>query len=329
MTYAAAKTLSESAIPVIDIGGLQPGSGAAYRDTASAFLNAARSIGFFYVTNHGIQRELITQTFELARQFFALPQGEKERVLISERHRGFLSVGQAKMQGSTTVDLKESFIWGREFSPSVLSELATNPMIGRNQWPQSPPGMSSILNEYFEACVELGKKLLRVFAVALEIEPEYFTNAFEHTLTRGSILYYPPQPPELGEKQFGVAPHTDYGCLTLLYQDSTGGLQVLAKNGSWVAAVPIADTYVVNVGDLLARWTNNRFRSTPHRVVNTNGRARYSVAVFVDPDFDTPIAPVVRAGETPKFPVTNCGEYILSRFDKSFVYRAPTLESAQ
>ena len=95
--------------------------------------------------------------------------------------------------------------------------------------------------------MELGKKLLRVFAVALEIDREYFTNAFEHTLTRGSILYYPPQPPELGEKQFGVAPHSDYGCLTLLHQDSTGGLQVLAKSGSWVTAVPIADTYVVNV----------------------------------------------------------------------------------
>ena len=150
MTYATAETLSGSAIPVIDIGSLQSASDAAYRNTAGAFLNAAQSIGFFYVRNHGIPRELITQTFELARQFFALSQSEKEQVRVSERHRGFLSVGEAKMQGSTTADLKESFIWGREFSPFVLTELAANPMIGRNQWPQSPQGMSSILNAYFE-----------------------------------------------------------------------------------------------------------------------------------------------------------------------------------
>ena len=107
----------------------------------------------------------------------------------------------------------------------------------------------------------------------------------------------------------------------MLYQDATGGLQVLARDGSWVAAAPIPGTYVINVGDLLARWTNNRFRSTPHRVVNTSGRTRQSIAVFVDPNFDTRIAPVVRGEETPLYPVTTCGQYILSRFDKSFSYR--------
>lgn len=299
-----------------------------YHSAAQDFLDAAQSIGFFYVKNHGVAQELIDQAFEVAQQFFALPRSEKERSRISERHRGFLSIGQAKMRGSTTEDLKESFIWGREFPPGMLTALVGNPMIGRNQWPTSLPQMPAVLNAYLEQCVGLGTMLLRVFAVSLEVDPDYFIRTFEHTVTRGSILYYPPQPPELGDRQFGVAPHTDYGCLTLLYQDANEGLQVRAKGGSWVTAAPIPGTFVVNVGDLLARWTNNRFRSTPHRVINANGAARYSIAIFVDPDFETPIAPVVHGDEQPKFPVTTCGEYILSRFDKSFAYRKAPPEAA-
>lgn len=328
MTYAHAHAIPTSAIPIIDIGGLRSGSHAMYRGAAQAFLDAAQSIGFFYVKNHGVPQELIDRAFEVSRQFFALPQNEKEQARISERHRGFLRIGQAKMQGSTTQDLKESFIWGREFPTGMLDALAGNPMIGRNQWPASLPQMPAILNAYFEQCVALGKTLLSVFAVALAVDPAYFIRNFDQTVTRGSILYYPPQPPELGEKQFGVAPHTDYGCLTLLYQDPTAGLQVRAKDGAWVTAVPIPETFVVNVGDLLARWTNNRFRSTPHRVINANGSARYSIAVFVDPNFETPIAPVVHGDERPKFPVTTCGEYIRSRFDKSFAYRQGPSEAA-
>ena len=320
MKPAHATTLPVSAIPVIDIRSLDSDSYASYREVGNAFLQAAQSIGFFYVRNHGVPEQLIEETFALAREFFSHTEADKARVRVSDRHRGFLTVGQSKMQGSAMVDLKESFIWGREFQLGLLQEFATNPMIGRNQWPDFVPRMPTVLNQYFEACIALGKRLLKVFAIALEVNPEYFTAAFEHTISRGSILYYPPQTPDR-ESQFGVAPHTDYGCLTLLYQDATGGLQVLAKDGTWVEAAPIAGTYVINVGDLLARWTNNRFRSTPHRVVNSSGRSRQSIAVFIDPDFDTRIAPVVRNDETPHYPEITCGQYILRRFDKSFAYR--------
>jgi isopenicillin N synthase-like dioxygenase len=323
MNHSGAKALPESAIPVIDIACLANDSLPAYRSVAAGFLRAARTVGFFYVANHGVPAELIDDTFAVAREFFAAPEAQKLRVRVSERHRGYLGVGEARMQGSRKVDLKESFIWGREFTVDEWPELAANPMLGPNRWPDFVPRMPAVLNAYFEACVALGLRLLKVFAVALEIDPGYFTSAFARTVTRGSVLYYAPQPPELGADQFGVAPHTDYGCLTLVVQDATGGLQVRAKDGSWVTAAPIDGTYVVNVGDLLARWTNNLFRSTAHRVINSTGRARQSVAVFVDPDFETRIVPVVRPGEPAKFPETTCGEYILGRFDKSFDYRQP------
>jgi isopenicillin N synthase-like dioxygenase len=321
VSYAQATSIAPSAIPVIDIGSLYDGSLARYRNVADEFLAAAQSVGFFYVKNHSVSKTLIEDAFAVSGDFFSRATEDKERIRVTDRHRGFLSVGQAKMQGSATKDLKESFIWGREFSSDALTLLADNPLVGSNQWPQFVPRMPQVLNAYFERCVDLGQSLLRVFAVALDADPEYFADSFDCTISRGSTLYYPPQPPQLGDKQFGVAPHTDYGCLTLLYQDQVGGLQVLGTQGNWIGASPIQDTFVVNVGDLLARWSNGRFRSTPHRVINESGRTRQSLAVFVDPNFSTPIIPVVKRGETPRYEPTTCGSHILSRFDKSFSYR--------
>jgi isopenicillin N synthase-like dioxygenase len=322
VSYAQATSIAPSAIPVIDIGSLIEGSLEQYRNVADSFLVAAQSVGFFYVKNHKVPKALIDDAFAVSADFFSRSTEFKESVRVNDRHRGFLSVGQAKMQGSTTKDLKESFIWGREYSADALTLLADNPLIGRNQWPQFVPRMPQVLNAYFERCIELGQSLLRVFAVALDADPEYFAESFDCTISRGSTLYYPPQPPQLGDKQFGVAPHTDYGCLTLLYQDQVAGLQVLGTQGNWISASPIQDTFVVNVGDLLARWSNGRFRSTPHRVINESGRSRQSLAIFIDPDFATSIVPVVKRGEAARYEPTTCGSHILSRFEKSFAYRS-------
>ena len=127
----------------------------------------------------------------------------------------------------------------------------------------------------------------------------------------------------MGTDQFGVAPHTDYGCLTLLWQDATGGLEVLNKQKEWVTAHPIEGTLVVNVGDLLARWTNDRFSSTAHRVINRSGHERYSMALFFDPDVDTLIDPtaVIGSDEESHYPPVTCGEHILSRYEAAFSYR--------
>lgn len=163
--------------------------------------------------------------------------------------------------------------------------------------------------------------MLEAVALALDIPRDTFVRSIDRPISRGSMIYYPPQPPEMGAEQFGVSSHTDYGCLTLLYQDSTGGLQVQARDGAWIMAQPIAGTFVVNVGDLLARWSNDRFRSTPHRVVNTSGRTRLSTALFIDPNRDTVIEPVVRAGVAARYEAVTCGDYLRSRLDAAFAYR--------
>ena len=180
---------------------------------------------------------------------------------------------------------------------------------------------SDVFNQYFAEMQRCGEQLLRAFALSLDIAPDYFIRHMDRPVSRAAAVWYPPQAPDLGDQQFGVSPHTDYGTLTLVQQDAVGGLQVRSRDGDWVTAPPIEDALVVNVGDLLARWTNDRFQSTPHRVVNSSGQERISLALFVDPNWDMLIHPVARAGETVRYEATRCADYVNERYDNAFGYR--------
>jgi isopenicillin N synthase-like dioxygenase len=205
-------------------------------------------------------------------------------------------------------------------------------LMGPNIWPPALPGMKQVLDSYYAAVVDCGEQLLRALAVALDKKQEFFLDKFKKPLARGSIIYYPPQPPDSGAEQFGVSPHSDYGCLTLLWQDDNGGLQVRAKDGGWIEAPPIPGTFVINIGDLLARWTNDLFASTAHRVINRSGRERYSVALFYDPHFDTAIEVLdtcCAPSTAPRYTPTTCGAYILERFGGAFSYRQNEVAAAK
>ena len=143
-----------------------------------------------------------------------------------DRHRGFLSIGQAKMYAGAKVDLKESFIWGIDIDENDPDYRAGNRMLGPNRWPAALPEMRPLFNRYFDAANACGRMLLRAFAASLDVDADYFSRSFSKPVTRCAAVFYPPQPPDSGEDQFGVAPHTDYGTLTVLYQDPIGGLQV-------------------------------------------------------------------------------------------------------
>jgi isopenicillin N synthase-like dioxygenase len=312
--YAEAERIDLASIPVIDLAGLLDG-GQAMSAIGRRMLAAAEGIGFFYIRNHGIPTSLIDTVFAVSARFFAEPLARKQEVAVSAGHRGFIKVGEAKMASRAKPDLKESFIWG-------VDEPGSDG-IPPNRWPDFLPELRSVLNDFLGTGSQVGWSMLRAFAAALNIAPDSFVRTIDRPISRGSILYYPPQPPDMGADQFGVSSHTDYGCLTLLYQDSTGGLQVQDSGGTWLTAHPIEGTFVVNVGDLLARWTNDRFRSTPHRVVNRSGHARYSTALFIDPNADTLIEPVVRPGDAARYAPVTCAAYLRSRLDASFAYRQP------
>jgi isopenicillin N synthase-like dioxygenase len=321
MTYATAREIALSEIPVIDLAALSAGEPNAVAQVAVQLTQAAERVGFFYVRNHGIPQSQIDAIFDISHRFFARPPEDKRKLAVNAYHHGFIEMGEAQMYAGANTDLKESFVWGLDVGADDPDTLAGNRLIGPNRWPDYMPEMRAALVGYMQACNALGARLLEAFAVSIGVPHDTFIRSFDRPISRGSLVYYPPQDPALGSRQFGVAPHTDYGCLTFVYQDEVGGLQVMGAEGQWLMAHPIPGTFVVNVGDLLARWTNDRFKSTPHRVVNSSGRERYSMAVFVDPNHDTLIAPIVRDGEMAKYEPVDCGDYILGRYDTSFAYR--------
>ncbi|RZO43242.1 MAG: isopenicillin N synthase family oxygenase [Proteobacteria bacterium] len=323
MTYAVSKTIEIEKIPVIDVKPLRAGTLENAYSVALEIRQAAEEIGFFYIRNHGVPESVIKQSYSAAKDFFNLPKVVKNNVKINSNHHGYLCFGEAKMEQAKSVDLKESFVWGLDLPDEHPSVTMENPFLGRNQWPVEIPEFKKSVYPFFEAGLQCGLDMMRAFALGMGLPEDSFLKATDEPIARSSIIHYPPQSEDLGEEQFGVAPHTDYGCLTLLWQDQVGGLEVQNREGEWVTAHPIDNTLVVNVGDLLMRWTNEGFISTPHRVVNRKGQERYSMVIAWDPNFDTIVDPsiVCQNGALPLYSPLSCGDYVLSRFDSSFSYR--------
>lgn len=321
MAYAASQSIDAADIPVIDIAPLREGSDP--ERVARDLRRAATEVGFLYVRNHGVPETVIDTARAVARDFFALPAARKDAVAVNTYHHGFLRIGGAKMDDDAKADLKESFIWGLELDDAGLAAVRDNPLLGPNVWPADMPALKDAVYPYFEAAHRCAADLLRGFAIAFGLPDDAFLKSIDRPLSRASVTYYPPQPPHLGADQFGVAPHTDFGVLTVLSQDDIGGLEIQDLNGDWIAATPIPGTLVVNVGDLLTRWTNDQLRSTPHRVINKSGRERLSLVAAYDPNYETLIDPamVCRAGETPHYAPITCGDYLMWRFKKAFAYR--------
>ncbi|MEM1345716.1 MAG: 2-oxoglutarate and iron-dependent oxygenase domain-containing protein [Pseudomonadota bacterium] len=319
MSYAKAEALDAEAIPVIDLAPLREGTDP--ESVAKALQAASTGLGFLYVRGHGIPETVIETARAEAYAFFRAPATDKEHVRVSERHRGWIGQGGAKMQDGARPDLKESFIWGLEDAEGRTPE--DHALRGPNRWPASHPGLRPAGMAFFEAAHALAHHLMRGFALGLDLAPDAFLKSTTRPLSRASFVYYPPQPADLGAEQFGVGPHTDFGVLTILAQDDVGGLQIQGRDGAWLAAPPIPGTLVVNVADLLARWTDGAYVSTPHRVVNASGRERLSLVLAYDPDPETLIDPKALFGSdhTTKAEPITCGDYLIWRFGKAFAYR--------
>jgi isopenicillin N synthase-like dioxygenase len=227
------------------------------------------------------------------------------------------------MYEATKPDYKEFFSIGLELPEDDPCVLAGEALRGPNQWPGFMPELKVALDRYYREIGKTGADLLRAVAVGLGIEKDFFADKYIKPLQRTQMVYYPP--PSMAEAdQFGVAPHTDYGCITLLYQDNCGGLKVRElETQRWIDATPIEGSLVVNVGDLLARWSNDRFRSTLHRVINTSGNERYSIATFFDPTYSAIVDPCFLGIDpaTSLYPPVAAGDYILKRIDDSMSYR--------
>ncbi|MGQ7845362.1 isopenicillin N synthase family dioxygenase [Granulosicoccus sp. 3-233] len=331
MSVQARQTLAEH-IPVIDLSpltsaaihaadtGNDSAAGVAAREVAAALHAASQGLGFIYIKGHGIPQHCIDDARRCAYDFFRADDEHKAAVSVSAQHRGWLRPGGARMQDDAPVDLKESFIWGHEDRNGRTE--SDHPLRGPNQWPGNQPQLQTSAMHYFREAHEVAYRLMQGFALGLDLPANFFLQRCERPISRGSFVYYPPQETRAGE-QFGVGPHTDFGVLTVLCQDDVGGLQVQDVKGDWIEAPPMEGTLVVNVGDLLSRWTEGAYKSTPHRVINSSGRERLSLVLAFDPDPETLIdaRDVFGPEHIASQPAISCGDYLLQRFARAFAYR--------
>jgi len=311
-------------LPLIDISGMHSPDPVRRAAVGRELRAACESRGFFYLCNHDIPAALTAQVFDYSERFFAQPIDA--RIALDKAHsrcnRGYEPLRAQTLEAGAPPDLKEGFYIGIELDeddPRVRSGKFNH---GPNQWPADLPGFRSTMEAYFSACYTLGALVMRGLALSLGLPEAHFDEFTADASATLRLLHYPPQPPnpEPGEK--GCGAHTDFGAITLLLQDEAGGLQVRdTETGQWIDAPPVPGAYVVNIGDLIARWTNTRYRSTEHRVINASGRERYSVPFFFtgNPDYLVTCLPNCLApGEEPPFPAVSVEQHLAECYRRTY-----------
>ena len=304
-----AKPLTDKTLPVVNVSGLVSSEIADRKLVGSALRDACLNFGFFYITGHRVSSKLRTSVFERAKEFFQLPASEKEKINLanSNCNRGYEPLRGQTLEPGQPPDLKEGFYSGSEIPENDQRVKEGKFNHGPNQWPDTIPEFQAVMAEYHQTMLNLGRMMMRGLALSLDLTESYFDEFCTDEIATLRILHYPPQPrnPISGEK--GCGAHTDFGTITLLMQDDCGGLQVWVEEEGWMHVEPIPNTYVANLGDMMARWTNNKYRSTRHRVINTSGLERYSVPFFYmgNPDFPIKCIPTcIDTGQPAKYQET-------------------------
>ncbi|KAE8903535.1 hypothetical protein PF005_g318 [Phytophthora fragariae] len=309
-------------VPVIDISPFvteSADSRAARDQVVAQVADACRHVGFLVLTNHGVPSDTINAAFEAARDYFDQPSELKTRVpMTPEYPYGYesaeiLSNSRSKDDGKALPDLKETFqvcVGPEGCEPNVPA-----------QWPEGPDGFQHTMTTYYRSVEKLAALMMKVFACALKLPSDFFDQKIDNHMSSLRILNYPHQDEDPGTEQIRASAHTDYGSLTILaVDDAPGGLQVRDLQGEWHSVKAPANSYVVNLGDLMQHWTNDQWRSTMHRVVNPpSGCAdnrRRSIAFFHNINADTVVEciPTCQSHENPtKYPPILAGEYLMKK----------------
>lgn len=310
-------------IPVIDLtDALSPGA-PRNAEVAEQLRAACRSAGFFYAINHGVPEEMVHRQFEAARALFDEVPAETKQRLAIKNARGYEGLGQQTLDATAKPDLKESFYAGVEYADDHPYVQAGYHTYGANRWPEQLPWVKEQSEAYIKRMHALAIRIMQLMAISLDLPENYFDGVHDSPMVTLRMIRYPAHPKDADERTFGAGTHTDWGAITMLAQDSTGGLEVQMPNGEWVDATPIEGSFVINLGDMIPRWTNGHYHSNPHRVRNrfSNGKPRFSVPTFYSPDYRAKVEPVpgtVPEGEKPKFEACLVGEHIRELYQKSF-----------
>lgn len=329
-----------STVPVIDVAPFLAGDPAGIAAVARQVGRACEEIGFFQVVGHGIDEAFIHSVHDVSIEFFDLPESVKALCgqPAKDQVRGWSAVGKEGLSYSLDAeapgDLKEKMDMGPPDVPSddpYYTSEAAGPHFAPNLFPETLPGMRPLWEEYFLRMSALCGQIMRMFAVSLDLDIDFFEDKIDRHISMFRALNYPDQPDEPLPGQLRAGVHSDYGSLTIVRQeDRPGGLQVMDRSGEWIDVPVIPGGLVVNIGDLMAEWTNDRWVSTLHRVVNpprekAGDSRRLSLVLFHQPNYDALIECLptcLEPGDEPKYAPISSGDHLRSKFVKQTTFGA-------
>lgn len=295
------KGIDPTNIPIIDLGPYLAGEPGSLERVANELRTVSETIGFYYISNHRIDEGLIEEAYHQAARFHAQPLEVKMEMKINAELQGYFPTKASVLK--------------------VFNELSTNNQPDQNEaifmfrdqpdWPRNLPGFKEVALAYIAAMDDLTQKMLPLYAVALEQDPNFFAPAFQSPWSVLRYSHYPKH--EYAKNEYGIAPHTDTSFFTLLAQNKKAGLEIKTRRGPWADAPYVPGTLIVNSGNLLNHWTNGRFLSTPHRAYNKDSGSRYALVFFVHPDQDYRMSCIPSCkseNNPPKFPDETTREYM-------------------
>ncbi|MEM1343838.1 MAG: 2-oxoglutarate and iron-dependent oxygenase domain-containing protein [Pseudomonadota bacterium] len=317
-----ALSLDEATLPVIDLAPLIEGHEAGRAQVAAALGQAARTSGFFYITNHGIPESLIEALFAASKEFHDKPRQWKMRHWcgFTNHHRGYVPFEENGASFPKTINFYEA--WDMAFEAPPDHPMIGNGwrMTGPNVWPEIE-GWRETVSTYYESVFALGLRLLDALAIALEVDPAELRRHITCPTSQLRMLRYLPNDMEATEERTGITAHSDFECFTILLQGGPG-LQVMNAEDVWVEAPPLPGCFIVNIGDIFEAWSGGRYKSTQHRVVNT-GAERYSFPLFFGLDYDTVVEPLPAfrtEAALAKYPPFKAGDHLMRMSCTAFRY---------
>jgi isopenicillin N synthase-like dioxygenase len=315
-------------LPILDLGPYLRGEDGALRRLAGEIEHAGETIGFFYIAGHGVPEALIDEAFAQSRRFHALPLAEKRKLPLDGHNVGYLAMNASVQKHSTVHEAtkpnqNESFFVTHDRGPDHPDVIAGTPLRGGNYWPDGLPGFREGVMAYFRAMNELGQRLVPAFAMALGMPADYLDDDFaDENNAKLRLLHYPPTAVE--DNDFGTGPHTDNSFLTILARDQVPGLAIRLPSGEWLAPPIIPGTFLVNIGNMIRRMSNDRFLSTPHGVIVDGAADRYSIAYFHSPNVTRAIrvAPsCIDADHPAKYPPTLYADLIREFYNANYFHQ--------
>jgi isopenicillin N synthase-like dioxygenase len=324
----AVAAADDGRIPVLDIGPYLAGETGAAAPLARAISRTCEDTGFLVIVNHGVPLHLVEDTFAVAARFFARLEPDKLALKIGKYNIGYLPFGgqvvrHSPVNRNTRPNFSESFYITRDRAPDHPDIVNSKPLVGLNRWPLDMPEFRAATTAYYAAMEAMTTRLVPIVAMALDLPADYFAEPFAQPNCTIRLIHYPPHP-EPEDNEFGFAPHTDNNFLTFLAQSALPGLEVRIAEGEWIRPPAVPGTFVVNTGAMLARYSNDCFRATPHRVINRSGASRYAIPFFLGPNHDSVVDCVptcVGPDNPPHYEPTTYGAFTQRLLTLNFAHR--------